>query len=143
MPSLPDLLALKHRVGATKTLSVYVSDELDESTGQLVGVRTLAHALEELRESVAPASHAEREAVNDALEHLQRLIETESSRIRFSGLMAFIPNWCMAQCLPSRSGGAGSASRLRSPSSTVSRSWRSRLSTPRRFTSTHGRPDAL
>lgn len=90
MPSLPDLLALKHRVGATMTLSVYVSDELDESTGQLVGVRTLAHALEELRESVATASHAEREAVNDALEHLQRLIEAESSRIRFSGLMAFI-----------------------------------------------------
>lgn len=90
MLTLAELLALRDRLRSTRTLSVYASDLQEESVGPLAGVRTLAHVLHDLRDGAAVAPHAEREAIHATLQHLERLIESVTPRLRYGGLVSFI-----------------------------------------------------
>lgn len=84
------LKALRDRLGSTRTLSIYLSEDAEDPAGRTMGRRTLAHLLDHLQDDLKGASHEERAACEQAIAHAEQRLAAIPFSTRFAGWVAFV-----------------------------------------------------
>ena len=86
----PELMQLRRQLKSTPTLSVYLSEDTQDPAQRGNGRRTLAHRFAHVRDAMREAAHADREALDRAIEHAEEQVHDIPVTDCFKGWVAFV-----------------------------------------------------